>query len=878
LIINSSQYTLREELEELEFYHDRIYQNVYEKIEVNKREQLFYNIAMTLLNNPNKVWVEKQLMSITAYLLKCKNIIITSNSEESVLINLYFAGVKAKETAAEAYAMRIFRFCESLLPEDSWEVQYEETLKVKLELAQCEFICGHYIQSKGHFEEMLTYAIYDSDLICIKKKYAALNAYVGEHEIVIEIGLQTLELLGFKINKRRIKIKIVKEIIRGQFLFRNSHLKAIRNAPIIRDDRIVDALEVLTTMIASANLLDEDLFSLIVFKSSNISAQYGNCLYSPAAYAAYSLVVGSVLGDHKKAERIKDISLKLAEMYDDSPLTCVTYFCIGTFVAHWFTSATKSMAYLQTAFESAFKAGDYLYCAYTTCSMIEMQYSMGGRLKDLDAFLELNSKYGQKMNNATLLRQIKIFRGHIKRLNSENISLEEVAFEQAIEKIKTNENMIYHLLKIQRLYLMGDIEDAYRLVCSCMERLDSVVGYAIQTDFVFYYLLLSLIRGKSEKSLSHKRLFYQYRRKFKLWAKSSPENHMGKYLLLKAYSKSIRKKGYELGELFDQAIKHASDNEHLLLEALGNYLAAEHYGKDSKIGRVYGKDASDLFKQWGSNLVGDRMLELFFEHNEYTEVVSIKEEVMDNALSFKNKQSYDELLEQQHKELESMEIEAAFATFLERICQESKGVFGAILLECEGELGIEYTLQNNKTTHHKQTIDPETVDYLPKKIIRYVSRTYEQVVLHDKPFDGPYAHDDYIRDKDQLSLISIPLKYNNIFAGLLYIESSENHQFNPEMVKYIQRCAFIIFARYALERKYNGYKAFINEGVHETITDRESEVLHHMAEGLSNGDIAKILNVSSSTVKTHTLKLYRKLEVNNRIQAVVKARTLKIIK
>ncbi|MBO6794770.1 MAG: response regulator transcription factor [Balneolaceae bacterium] len=62
------------------------------------------------------------------------------------------------------------------------------------------------------------------------------------------------------------------------------------------------------------------------------------------------------------------------------------------------------------------------------------------------------------------------------------------------------------------------------------------------------------------------------------------------------------------------------------------------------------------------------------------------------------------------------------------------------------------------------------------------------------------------------------------------------------------------------------------------ISERELEVLEQVAKGLSNKEIAATLFVSVNTVKTHLKKLYEKLEVNRRTQAVEKARELKLIR
>ena len=61
------------------------------------------------------------------------------------------------------------------------------------------------------------------------------------------------------------------------------------------------------------------------------------------------------------------------------------------------------------------------------------------------------------------------------------------------------------------------------------------------------------------------------------------------------------------------------------------------------------------------------------------------------------------------------------------------------------------------------------------------------------------------------------------------------------------------------------------------LTQREHEVLVHMAEGLSNQEIADRLFVSLNTVKTHCSRLFEKMDVKRRTQAVELAKRLFII-
>jgi predicted ATPase/DNA-binding NarL/FixJ family response regulator len=63
----------------------------------------------------------------------------------------------------------------------------------------------------------------------------------------------------------------------------------------------------------------------------------------------------------------------------------------------------------------------------------------------------------------------------------------------------------------------------------------------------------------------------------------------------------------------------------------------------------------------------------------------------------------------------------------------------------------------------------------------------------------------------------------------------------------------------------------------EQLTAREIEVLHHIAAGLTNQQIADDLIISVGTVKSYTSQIYGKLGVGNRTQAVARARELALL-
>lgn len=68
-----------------------------------------------------------------------------------------------------------------------------------------------------------------------------------------------------------------------------------------------------------------------------------------------------------------------------------------------------------------------------------------------------------------------------------------------------------------------------------------------------------------------------------------------------------------------------------------------------------------------------------------------------------------------------------------------------------------------------------------------------------------------------------------------------------------------------------------DQGLLDPLSERELEVLRLFAAGLSNQEVADKLVISLGTVKAHSSNIYRKLEVRNRAQAIIRAGELNLL-
>jgi LuxR family maltose regulon positive regulatory protein len=102
-------------------------------------------------------------------------------------------------------------------------------------------------------------------------------------------------------------------------------------------------------------------------------------------------------------------------------------------------------------------------------------------------------------------------------------------------------------------------------------------------------------------------------------------------------------------------------------------------------------------------------------------------------------------------------------------------------------------------------------------------------------------------------------------------------EINTQRIKpdYIAR----ILSAFKTEKKYSNDKTILSlsQPLIDPLSQRELEVLQLITEGLTNREIGERLFIALDTVKGHNRRIFDKLNVENRAQAIKKARNLKLL-
>lgn len=274
-------------------------------------------------------------------------------------------------------------------------------------------------------------------------------------------------------------------------------------------------------------------------------------------------------------------------------------------------------------------------------------------------------------------------------------------------------------------------------------------------------------------------------KELKYWINICKENHYARYLLAKAEYIALFQKGKTAEKLYQGAINFAEKRGHLQVEAIGNFLAAKHYSYDKKLSKFYAKEAIIAFEKWGAMYIASLIA------NEFGFKKSIKLPTDEKQLPFKINKTAQIAIDEEisknilHKlnQIESMEENQSFISLLDFISENSHTDYAAILFEKSDEMYLQYEKKHQEPTMQREPVNIKHINYLSRKLIRYVERTGEEVILNKKPRDGIFANDAYLVDKDEVSIVCIPMMYLGIFVGTIYLGLGEKCQFKQQPVQ-----------------------------------------------------------------------------------------------
>jgi predicted ATPase/DNA-binding CsgD family transcriptional regulator len=863
------------------FTHDIVLKLTYNNMETEEKSKIHYHIAETLAEPENRRFTADSRLAVAVHLLCVDPPLLRRSKTEKWIEELYTAGVAAKQGAAAEQALEMFERCAGLLSGLVTKGKSDFDLRVHLELSECRFSCGQTEMAEKDFEALLAKYPETENQIRIKRKYIKLCAMNGNFEKVMELGAQILAHLSFRVDRKHFMLSLIK----SRLFLTNKKISRLTTAPDITGKRLLYILETLTVMALAANRIDYKLSVIFALKLAVLSAQYGDSDYAPVAYGAYCYVLFTVMRDPEKGKRLEKAVFALIKKRENADSNSTAWFFLGAFSRHLTGTLEDTVACLKKSAAEGEKRGSSLFGSYANAFVIITSHMMGRHLDELQQSIDHCRRMPKRPAHGIVLYICEIYADHIRRLKDGVLPQEGRPHG---EEQEGEDNSLFMLtvkltgdiIELERLYLEGKIKEAYGLTTRLAPSITHFQGFILDVEYIYYNILVRLAMHRdlpAEKQRDNRMTVEKHLKELKYCIGIYKDNHYARYLLAQAEYDALFQPEKASDKPYLEAMDFAREQGNLPLEALAGLLAAKYHSGSSRLSGFYGAEAMRLYRKWGATHIGDliaRNMGLVCDA-----ACSLEERMIRSGklgADTEKKEERDILLHLSG--IEKMQEDEGYLYLLDVLTRQIDVDYCAVFFEKSDEMHLKYERRKGEEGRvYRDLINMNHLGSLPHKIIRYVARTETEILMDKKEDWGIFANSSCLAEKDGVAFLCLPIKYSGVLIGIIYIERTGRNVFDDRLPAFVKSFIPALLSKKTVVREVNVQSLLNPQYENSLFTARELEVLKLVAEGMSNSEIGQKLHITQGTVKNHLRNIYAKLEADNRVKAVARAKELKIL-
>ncbi|GBG06855.1 hypothetical protein PAT3040_01396 [Paenibacillus agaridevorans] len=770
--------------------------------------------------------------------------------------------------------------------------------QLKLNMVWAAYMCGHSTQAKELLLELMGRGgrLSRTEHLQMWTPLIQFHTFVNG-ETAIQYGKQALEGSGWELKEKSSLLSIVKEVMRTQVLLyrKRGKLQGSQHAP---HDKEYEVLCGLMLRLAFPLLL-HDPKALIELYARFIRYGIGKGMNESLTciIGTYEILLQRVLPNFAQAGLFTDLTNRSDMDLSESHFKYRFAFISGIFKQ--LESNEESTAYLEHALRRGMEAGDGDFVNMTVIACLITHN------RDLFAFSELLdyfTKHVRRYANVKTLEIVQIAVSYAAALRDESALERFVAIPEAASGASEEEEDNYsYCCKLEAAYLVGRYREALHWA-KCGRANEFPSDWArIRKHRLYEALTLAALYPKAiaeERKRIRQALRAQLRKMAK-WKGIFGFNSTA-HTLMKAEWKRISGKSMDALREYMAAVKQARSEKNGLMEGIACERLALYYEQDmiSRSGAMIAwMDACTAYSAWGATA---KVTHIRTWQADLLQVVSKPYEIQGRIESY-----HPRIRLPQSGDVAEHEIETNGDEILEQIVNGfgvrrnrwPESFLEAALRQSGAERGVVLNCQENDFVIEAQLdMSPrdETDSLYAESVVRHAVRTNEPLVLHDA-FESYFVKDAYIASCRPRSVLCMPIAVPGARSSFaLYLENRHvegvftNRDLNvleliatrTIYINMLENEAAVSEAQgeeTASEDHASQVSASASTPFFEPLTERESEILSAIAEGLSNREIAERFGIVETTVKTHTTRIFSKLGVKRRGQAVALAKHWKII-
>jgi predicted ATPase/class 3 adenylate cyclase len=777
------------------FQHDRVQQAAYALIDPDHKQAVHLKIGRLIYRHASTQERDERLIDIVGHLNEGR-LLIDDPYERKELARLNLtAGLRAQRSSAYELALAYLRIAQELLPSDSWQSDYELTMRLAVEFQQCAYLTGRYDEAESWIEQLLARArtsLEKAEILSLRTRQYATTGKMVES---IRAAIMGLSLLGIHVTDNPDRADIRREIAAVKRNLAGRKISDLITAPPLTDRPKILAVRLLMEIFAAAFLSGSgNLFPLLVLKSVNISLCNGHSPESAFSYAAYGMLLCGELNDPALGYEFGKLAVAMNDQFDDIALKSRVIYLYAMFIHHWSNHWSSMTPWFRKGIEAGYQSGDLLYLAYSAqdCIIWDPRLDAETAAREHANYLNIvrDCKYQDSLDSGTLfLQMLRNFLG----LTNGRCSMDDDNFDEqrCVAGMRQRKFMTgianYHIYKAEICFFYRTYGEALEHVRAQDRFMASVMSLPQLVRFyiIAFLTLAACLPGMkpAEQIETRKRMRADLKRMTRL-AAHCPANFLHLQLLMQAEVARLDRRVEPAMHLYERAMDAARASEFRRDEAMINELAARHLlgAGRRKAAEGYLRAAWHLYDQLGARRKVEQ-LEEEFPHllgsstartsrvpstpdSHAPTAMAIESTALDLASVMKASQAISG----------EIVLERLWTTTMRIMLENAGGQRGCFIVRRDGHLVAEGLSEVGcEVSSPARSINLDSADGslpLPISIIYHVLHANLPVVLHDATRPGPFAKDAYLLACKPQSVLCIPLVRQGKFEGAIYMENS----------------------------------------------------------------------------------------------------------
>lgn len=751
------------------FAHDRVQQAAYSLLSQEEASAIHLRIGRALLAESDPTDVFK----LVEHLNRAQHLLSHPERQQLCALNLK-AGGRAVESAAFESAHQFYLQAHDQLSDRAWTEDYEIAVAVHVGGARAAYLSGHFDVMQKRLETLELRATRLLDRLAGQE--VSIHALISRQRLpeAVYLALDVLSQLGFEL-ERKPGVEAIQARV-GATLQRLAGYDAqtLASLPEATDAGVLTALRVQNGVIAAAYLAVPELLPILCCNMVETTLEHGVTAPAVYAFSVLGLICLSV-GMVEVGYQIGQTSLQMLERWPDPVMKVKTLHVVGGIIKAYVEPLRTILENHRLVYRLGIEAGDLEYAAWGLHNELANSFWAGIELDELAqtmrhhvALLEHYKQMPALACTLPMVHMVNNLRGeptpgydvkaHLEALVAQNTR--GAAFCCAVAATITR-------------FLFGEYESA-------LEWADRWAAYADGVQCTYQVIAwnqfralaaLRLCTPEDEKTLES---IVPQRAVLSQLAQSSPVNFEHRVHLIDAEVARVRGHRGQAHELYDRAIEAAGRNRFVADEALAYELAGRFFHElGSPVpARGYLAQAVFLYGYWGA---AEKARQL---SQEFADLLpggpTSHAPAADTTSDTLNARELDLAVVVRASHAISREIVLGdLVQSLVRLAVEAAGARRGLLLlhqpegwqvVCEGIVSEELELQLLQESL-------ETYSGCPRKLISYVRRTGEEVVLNHASQEGLFRRDAYIERRKSQSVLCLPVKQQNELKAILYLEN-----------------------------------------------------------------------------------------------------------